>query len=92
MSNTDQFTATVSEFPEVTRVQVTFCKPRKFAFEDTEPLEEMIVEIPTAEVFQEGDFVSRRLAGVKHGLIQTWLDQSGHTRAGLERWVRVLKD
>jgi hypothetical protein len=62
----ERFTRTLKDFPIITKISIK-TKTRNF-----------IVEMPTSEVFAEGDWLSRQLPGVKVSLVEKYLKKMGH--------------
>jgi len=83
------FNRKLSELPSTTTVNVRFTAPRKFAFDNPPTVEAYTLEIPTAEIFEAGDWLSRRTAGVKFSKVIAWLRSNGHERQGLELCVSI---
>lgn len=85
---------TMPTLPETTRVKVTFRTEPKFMTDSGElrPHLTEIVEIPTSEIVEKGDWISRRFSGIKFPLIEKVLDRRNVTCYPLRRWVEVLKD
>lgn len=98
MSNTNQaysittdplFNRSISDMPEVTVAKVSFTAPRRFVFDNPATIDSIKVEIPTLEVFESGDWISRRTAGIKLSKVVSWLRSNGFERAGFEMLVSV---
>ena len=83
------FSRSLSEIPETIIAKVFFTSPRKFVFDNPDTIDALQVEIPTAEVFEAGDWISRRTAGIKLSKVVSWLRSNGFERAGFEMRVFV---
>ena len=83
------FNRSISDMPETTIAKVSFTAPRKFVFDNPATIDSIQVEIPTAKVFEAGDWISRRAAGIKLHKVVSWLRASGFERAGFEMRVSV---
>jgi hypothetical protein len=83
------FNRSISDMPETTVAKVSFTAPCRFVFDNPATLESIEVEIPTAEVFESGDWISRRAAGVKLSKVISWLRTNGFHRVGFEMRVSI---
>ena len=83
------FNRQLSDMPKTTIAKVRFTAPRKFVFDNPATVDSLEVSIPTAEVFEAGDWLSRRTAGVKFSKVIAWLRANGIERAGLEMSVSI---
>ena len=78
------FNRGISEMPETTKATVRYTKTNS-----REAIQSLTVEIPTVEVFESGDWLSRRTAGVKSSKVMKWLLDNGYSRNGVDMWFSV---
>ncbi len=71
MTNSNIFNAKLNDFPTETIVRISYYSDSKLTarvnFDD--------VTIPTSEVFENGDIVSRKSSGVKFSFVERWLKE-----------------
>ena len=78
------FNRTLADMPAITKTTVRYTKVNT-----RETIETLTVEIPTADVFESGDWLSRRTAGVKFTKVIEWLCARGYNRNGVDMWTSV---
>jgi len=86
MTNTNIFNAKLNEFPTETIVRITYYNDSKLSSK----INHTDITIPTADIFEQGDFVSRKSAGVKFSLVQNWLRKNNQSPSYGYSTLRIM--
>lgn len=70
---------TIADYPVNTHVEINIAPAdweKKFISDEMPVESSVMVTIPTKEIFQQGDWLSRRFSGIKFPLIKKWINNN----------------